>query len=243
MKPALKPPAPPPALAAASGSAAPPVASAAPAKSDAGKTTAGKQDPPITKTFFDSFDRPKLGDDWNPRSPVWHIDRGRLCGQGAKNHGVWLKRRLPVNARIEFDATTGSPQGDIKAEYWGDGHSTATGIDYTNATSYLTIFGGWKNRYHVLARINEHAPDRPQISIKPGSPELKAQPVKPNVIYHFKVVRDDGHTVRWYVNDIEILSYADPKPLEGPGHDHFGFNDWSVPLCFDNLEITPLPDH
>jgi hypothetical protein len=55
------------------------------------------------------------------------------------------------------------------------------------------------------------------------------------------VIRDDGKTVRWYVDDLEILSFTDPSPLAGPGHDHFGFNNWEVPLCFDNLEVTPLP--
>ena len=233
--------------ASASASAAAPAGSAAPPATSAGAPKTGAQaqekDPLLEKPFQDFFNRQDVGPDWNVTSPVWHIQRGRLCGQGAKNHGVWLKRRLPVNARIEFDATTGSPDGDIKAEFWGDGHSTATGVSYTNATSYLTIFGGWKNHYHVLARINEHAPDRPQVIIQPGSTELKKQPVRPNVIYHFKVVRENGRTLHWYVNDIEILNYTDPKPLEGPGHDHFGFNNWAVPLCFDDLEITPLPNH
>jgi hypothetical protein len=43
------------------------------------------------------------------------------------------------------------------------------------------------------------------------------------------------------VDDIEILSLADPKPLVGEGHEHFAFNNWQVELCFDNLRITPLP--
>jgi hypothetical protein len=32
----------------------------------------------------------------------------------------------------------------------------------------------------------------------------------------------------------------DPEPLEGPGHDHFAFNDWEAELWFDNLHIQPL---
>jgi hypothetical protein len=30
-------------------------------------------------------------------------------------------------------------------------------------------------------------------------------------------------------------------PLRGAGHDHFGFNNWQVKVCFDNLKIVPLP--
>jgi hypothetical protein len=36
------------------------------------------------------------------------------------------------------------------------------------------------------------------------------------------------------------LNLKDPNPLTGEGHEHFGFNDWQVAACFDNLTITPL---
>jgi len=29
--------------------------------------------------------------------------------------------------------------------------------------------------------------------------------------------------------------------LTGVGHDHFGFNDWDVKVCFDNVRVVPLP--
>src|SRR5262245_2527852 len=124
--------------------------------------------PPLVGAFEDSFERAALGPDWVSTGSEWHIETGRLCAKGARNHGVWLARTLPVNARIEFDAVSSSPDGDIKAEVFGDGASAATGVSYNDATSYLTIFGGWKNTFHVLARLNEHASDRPEIKITPG---------------------------------------------------------------------------
>lgn len=172
---------------------------------------------------------------------IWHVEAGRLCAEHAQNHGIWLKRVLPVNARIEFDATSMSPDGDLKAEFWGDGRSYATALSYTNATSYLTVFGGWHNRFHVLARINEHGNDRKEISIDPNSDDPREKPVVTGQSYHFKVERADGKTVRWWVDGNEMLSYADPAPLLGPGHDHFGFNDWNVKVCFDNVRVVPLP--
>jgi len=198
-------------------------------------------DPPLTAEFRDAFDRPAIGPDWTVRSSAWRIKNGKLCVERAKNHPAWLKRKLPVNARIEFEATSASPQGDIKAEFWGDGRSAAETVSYTAATSYLTIFGGWKNTFHVLARIDEHAPNRPEVALTDDPDDLRARKVEANRTYHFKVIRDDGKTVRWYVDDLEILSFTDPAPLSGPGHDHFGFNDWDVPICFDNLEVIPLP--
>lgn len=185
---------------------------------------------------------PPLGPNWyQSQTSVWHIENGRLCGQGAHNHGVWLKRVLPINATIEFEAMTESTDGDLKAEVWGDGQSSATSISYTNATSYLAILGGWKNTFHVLARLNEHGADRKQIKVEPDTDDPREKPATAGQIYRFKIERKDGKTVHWYVNDLEYLSYADPAPLAGIGHDHFGFNDWEVKVCFDNVKVTPLP--
>jgi hypothetical protein len=182
------------------------------------------------------------GPDWVETSAgTWHIEGGRLCGEHAKNHGIWLKRVLPVNARIEFDAVSQSPDGDLKAEYWGDGRSFATALSYTNATSYLTIFGGWHNTFHVLARINEHAADRKEITVDKNSDDPREKPVMAGQLYHFKVERTDGKTVRWWVDGNEMLTYPDVAPLVGAGHDHFGFNDWDVKVCFDNVRVAPLP--
>jgi hypothetical protein len=180
--------------------------------------------------------------DWFVTQPgIWHIEGGKLCGEHAKNHGIWLKRVLPLNARIEFDAVAQSTDGDLKAEYWGDGRSYATALSYTNATSYLTIFGGWHNKFHVLARLNEHGADRKEITTDPNSDDIREKPVNAGQIYHFKVERTDGKTVKWYINGDEMLTFPDGAPLSGLGHDHFGFNDWDVKVCFDNVKVFPLP--
>lgn len=225
----------------------PPAPAAAPAAppdpalaAGAPKPPAAPPDSPITGTHWDTFDRAELGPEWNATSPEWRIVAGRLCGQKARNHPVWLKRKLPLNARIEFDAVSSSADGDLKVEIWGDGKSFAKGVSYNDATSYLAIFGGWKNQFHVLARIDEHAPGRPEVKVAAGG-DYKARPVVANTVYHFKVERSDGKTVRWFVDDIEIIAFTDPSPLKGEGHEHLGFNDWEVQVCFDNLLITALP--
>lgn len=198
-------------------------------------------DPALGEEFKDDFERPTLGPNWRITTGRWRIDGGRVCASGARNHPVWLKRRLPINASIEFDATSASPDGDIKAEFWGDGRSGATSMSYTNATSYLTIFGGWKNQYHVLARIDEHAKDRRELALDANAAEAKTKPVEPNRSYRFRVERRDARTVQWFVDGQPILAYPDPEPLVGAGHEHFGFNNWEVPVCFDNLTIKALP--
>ena len=209
-------------------------------------SSAGSSAPPraegprLTAPWEDTFDRAELGPDWNTLSPAWKIQNGKLCVRGARNKGAWLVRRLPVNARIEFDAFAESAEGDIKVELWGDGASGATAISYTNATSYLAILGGWKNTKHVFARINEHGEGRLEIDVDPLSDDERMRAAARGQPYHFKVERADGKKVEWSVNGVVYFTFTDPEPLAGQGHEHFGFNDWDAPVCFDNLKVTPL---
>jgi hypothetical protein len=224
------------------------VATAAPATraatSDAGEAGprefAVAEDPRLTETFSDSFERAELGPDYAPTSAVWRIEAGRLCGRGARNHPIWLRRRLPVNVRVEFDASSGSPDGDIKVELFGDGRSRARSRSYIDATSYLFVYGGWKNSLHVLARLDEHGADRRELALAPDATEARSKRVEPNRGYHFKLERLDGETLHWFVDGVPVFQFVDPDPLRGEGHEYFAFNDWETPVCFDNLVIYPL---
>lgn len=204
-------------------------------------TALAAADPLLAQPFEDSFERGMLGDDWRTLGGAWRVQDGKLCGQAAHNRGIWLTRRLPTNARIEFDAQSASPDGDLKVELWGDGLSGATSVSYNNATSYLAILGGWKNTLHVLARLDEHGSDRLELRIDPSDDDPRMRAVAPGQIYRFKIERTDGRTVSFWVDDLLIHKLSDPEPLVGAGHDHFGFNDWDAPVCFDNVRVTPLP--
>jgi len=179
--------------------------------------------------FTDDFERAALGDAWNSTGGNYGIKNGELKVQGARNKPLWLRRVLPNDVSIEFDAKSDSPDGDIKVEIFGDGVSKAESLSYT-ATSYVLVFGGWKNSLNVLARMNEHGDDRVV------GAEHK---VVPGQTYHMKIERR-GATISVWVDGQELASMTDPEPLRGPGHDHFGFNNWQAPLTFDNLRIKPL---
>ncbi|MCC6526893.1 MAG: hypothetical protein IT373_29860 [Polyangiaceae bacterium] len=216
-----------------------PTRSSAPAATapDAGR---GRVDPPLGAGFSDDFERAELGPEWRALSSVWRIQEGELCAEAARNRGVWLRRVLPASARIEFDARSESPEGDLKAEVWGDGKSGATEASYTDATSYLVILGGWKNTKHVLARLDEHGKDRVVVEIEDDAQDPRARRVAPGQRYHFRIERFDAGTLFVYVDDLLYFELGDREPLLGEGHDHFGLNDWTAAVCFDNVKVTPL---
>ena len=180
--------------------------------------------------FEDDFERSELGPLYNNTGGPYRIRDGKLHVQGARNRPLWLRRTLPDNVRVEFDVRSDSPQGDIKVEIFGDGRSRAQKNSYT-ATSYVVIFGGWQNSTNVLARMDEHAGDRAV-----GPPRK----VQVGHTYRMRVERRGSLVTAW-VDGQELVKLDDPKPLRGPGHDHFAFNNWESELWFDNLRIEPLP--
>ncbi|MSP17270.1 MAG: hypothetical protein EXR73_11810 [Myxococcales bacterium] len=188
--------------------------------------------PAITAPFADDFTRADLGGDYHATAPdAYRISGGALGAQGAYNHPLWLRRKLPTNAVIEFDCWANSPDGDLKIEAWGDGRSYAKDKGAYAATGYVFVLGGHQNTESFLARLDEHGADR---KWSPRRAEIGHR-------YHFKIVRQGGR-LDWFVDDMAapFLTFEDPAPLAGPGHDHFGFNDWQSELWFDNLVITPL---
>jgi hypothetical protein len=187
-------------------------------------------DPGISaKGFRDDFERSELGDAWSNTGGPYRLSEGKLKIEGARNKPLWLRRSLPQDVRIEFDARSDSPEGDIKVEVYGDGVSKADSTSYT-ATSYVVVFGGWSNTLNVIARMNEHGADR---AVGP------AYKVVPGRTYRMKIERR-GATIAVWADDQKLASMDDPQPLFGAGHDHFAFNNWQTPLSFDNLRIRPL---
>ena len=101
------------------------------------------------------------------------------------------------------------------------------------ATGYEVIFGGWFNTKSIIAqarrarqgrRAEHHAQGRSRHGTTTGASSAV------------------GKKLTWFVDDMQTRSscYDDPQPLEGHGHEYFGFNNWETDTWFDNLVITPL---
>ena len=196
------------------------------------KKDEGPEPPAITAAWSDDFERSELGADWRATSDVYQLVNGAVSAQGAVNHPLWLRKKLPRDASVELDVWSTSPDGDIKVELYGDGRSYDPDKGGYMATSYVAFMGGWKNSKSQIARLDEHGRD---IATR-GGPR-----VEKGKRYHWKFVRQ-GTRLDWFVDDMAtpFLTLDDPQPLEGAGHAHFAINNWETDTWFDNLRIAPV---
>ncbi|MBM4387624.1 MAG: hypothetical protein FJ088_07785 [Deltaproteobacteria bacterium] len=170
------------------------------------------------KVFEDDFNRSEIGENYRNFSGKWTIKDGWLHSAGDDNAGLWLSTKIPRNARVEFDARSASPEGDIKFEIFA--------ADQSHSTGYILIMGGWSNSVSIIARKNEHGEDRNE----------SGSVVEIGKTYRFTVVRNNG-VLRWFVDGKPFMEYDDKEPLNGG---FFAFNNWRSRLYFDNLKIYSL---
>lgn len=208
---------------------------------------------PYRDTFNDSSTVAK--NYWSSGGHYRVVD-GELVCPGVKNNPLWLKAKLPQNVAVEFDVRSQSPEGDIKVEIFGDGSDHASG--------YVLIHGGWNNAISIIARRDEHGAPLTQlmqraqkIAAERGLPsaglvetgvfhqaermrvEANPYPVQIGRKYHWRIERR-GSLLSWSIDGQPFMSFDDPLPLFGDGHDRFGFSCWEAQLYFDNLSIEPL---
>ena len=195
-----------------------------------------KDPPPIEGVWTDDFERGSIGGNYYKTGGGYRIHDGTLSAKGGAdgsyNHPLWLRKKLPTDVMIELETWSNTPDGDIKVELFGDGMSHAQNKGQYTSSGYVFVMGGWDNSKSVLARGNEHGKDIKQRT----SPKVEV-----GKHYKWKIVRS-GTKLDWYVDDMDraFLSFEDKTPLEGVGHEYFGFNNWESDSHFDNLVVTPL---
>lgn len=191
-----------------------------------------KDPPPITAVWSDVFERDDVGGNWNATGSGYRVTNGTLSARGAKNHPLWLRRKIPRDVRIDFDAWSNEERGDIKVEIFGDGSSFDPDGGGYRPTGYEVIFGGWYNSKSMIARLDEHGNEMVQRA------DVK---VVAKQKYHWRIERRGGR-LTWFIDDLEkpFLVYDDPAPLGGDGHESFAINNWETDTYFDNVTVTPL---
>lgn len=162
------------------------------------------------------------------KAGTWKVVDGRLVGEQIHNAALWLKRPMPEQVRVEFDARAHTAKGDVKCEVFGDGR--------THQSGYIAIHGGWDNTITTLARQDEHAEERKVDNRNCQRRGQRARCVEPELDYHWVIERTNGD-VRWFVDGALVLVYRDDHPVQGR---HFAFNNWEAKVSFDNLQIFDL---
>lgn len=210
----------------------------------------GVTKPVATIPYTQHFDGP-LGPEWFSPSGGWSVVDGRLYNAGAHNVPFWLSADLPKDVRISFTAQPMSDDVDFKFEAFGDGEHHESG--------YSVIIGGWHNTTELIGRFGEHAPKRTDaddasVRAQVADNAKRAETVnkkrrdsvsrkiqlEPRKVYNVVFVKK-GNVLELYLNGELQLSYFDPSPLYGPGHDRFAFANWASSIYFDDLEITAAP--
>lgn len=174
--------------------------------------------------YRDDFNRAELGADWFVTGGEYSLQSNQLFTRATGNHGLWLRRKLPRDVRIEFKVRAEGTGADIKLEVFGDGQSPSP------KSGYIVIFGGWSNTLNVIARLNEIGADR---AVGPSRPIIKGK------TYRMRIERR-GKVIEAFADDVLLARLDDPQPLEGPGHEFFAMSGWQSELWYDELVITPL---
>jgi len=179
-----------------------------------------------------SFDAPDLSRFSSLAADKARVEGGVLQIQGLMNRPLWLKDPLPRDVRVSVRARSLSPEGDVKVELFGDGHSGFQGdprAAYT-ATGYILVMGGWSNTTSAIAKQHEHGHDRAERS------DVRVEPGR----WYQWVIERKGNTLSWSVDGQPFLQLDDPAPLYDDQHKFFAFSDWMTPVEFDDLVIEPL---
>ncbi|HEX8434572.1 hypothetical protein [Archangium sp.] len=208
----------------------------------------GEADTTTTVPYSQDFSDPAVVQrDFFSTGGHWRTVGGQLLSPGVKNNPLWLQAKLPRDVAVDFDVRSESPEGDIKVELFGDGTDHASG--------YIFIHGGWNNSLSIIARLDEHGAPLESLQRRAGGKglvetgvfqkdthmrvEARPYPVQIGRTYHWRIERR-GSLIRWLIDGKPFMQFDDPLPLEGAGHDRFGFSSWEAQLFFDNLKIEPL---
>jgi hypothetical protein len=217
----------------------------------------GEADTTATVPYQQDFSDPAVVErDFFSTGGHWRVVGGQLLSPGVKNNPLWLQARLPRDVAIELDVRSESSEGDIKVELFGDGTDHASG--------YVLIHGGWNNTLSIIARLDEHGASLDSLRRQAGRVaeqqggkgadlvktgvfredtrmrvEARPFPVEVGRTYRWRIERR-GSLLRWFIDGKPFMEFDDPFPLEGKGHDRFGFSSWEAQLFFDNLKIESL---
>jgi hypothetical protein len=201
---------------------------------------------------------------WTLGGGLWRVVGGTLLSPGVRNNRLWLLAALPRDVVVEFDARTSDANGSIRVELFGDGLTTSSRSDgRSQSRGYILSHEAAGSPQLALSRLDEAAPLAGELARSAGLPpdtalgELArlghyavstpvrvvspAEPLEPNRWYRWRLERR-GSTLSWFIDGQRRMVLEDPFPLQGRGHDRFGFTSLDNDVLFDNLSVRPLKE-
>jgi hypothetical protein len=198
----------------------------------------GAPDAPVALPFRDDFSRASTLEAhyWTMGGGLWRVIDGALHSPAVRSNRMWLRAALPADAVVEFDARTDVAGADVRVEIFGNGRDgTARTDGSTQGTGYILVHGGARPSQVVLARLDEKAPARvPRDPASAWRTEGSGPALVPGRTYRWRIERQ-GRRLLWSIDGRQVLQMDDPAPLEGAGHDRFGFMSNQGDVYYDNL--------
>lgn len=171
-------------------------------------------------------------DEYRIRRPIaldkspWSIRDGRLEAKHQRDFACDLAFTKPVpgDVRVTWKLTPHDGNSNLNCFLAGG----------DRISGYTFHLGGWRiPDYAVLSRGAD-------VTILDST--FRAEAFVPGRTYKMMMEREGG-TVRLAIDGITVLAYRDPEPLEGPGHQQFGFEVVDTSFAIDDVDVwfKPLP--
>ncbi len=208
----------------------------------------------VALPYLEDFSRPeRLVLDYWTMGGMWRLIHGELLSPGVKHNTLWLEAKLPGDVVVELDVRSMSPRGDIQVELFGNGIDHGSGYVFSQSArpGAVSVIGRLGLRGRPLTSLEQQArrrrgqPGASLVDVGLLGPdtqvrvEAKRFPALLGRSHHWRIERR-GSVIRWSVDGQPFMSFDDPFPLKGEGHDRFGFTSDEGDLLFDNLRIQAL---
>jgi len=175
-----------------------------------------------TLRFSDDFERTEIGADWKSIAGNWKIVNGALVANHPEKRSgkLYITRDFPGAQRLEYDASTDEP-GDLSAVLGADDIGRWE-------TGYFFGFGSnWNLSSKLLVRGPEKA--------------IYFAPVIAGKV-HRVVCQRDGDLLTHIADGKVVMTYRDPKPLTGEGHQRISLYTFGGTSKIDHVKVYRKPE-
>lgn len=172
--------------------------------------------------FRDSMGDGTLTQWWQPQYGEWKREGECITGKDEETFSIQLKRLLPENFRLKFEAKVDKA--------WGAPASTigvALCTQETGVPFYSVILGSSSNLEGILTRSQTRVQESPRALVKDGA-------------WHEIVVSLNDDALSIIQDNEELFLFRDPFPAPYASRCRLSLSGWRSQLSIRNIEIEDL---